>query len=142
MTAPSDSTPARLRRPLLFAAGWICIVLGAIGVFLPLLPTTPFLLLAAACFARSSPRYHRWLLSNKHFGPLLKQWRRSKEIPPGVKVKAMVITAMMFAISIAVVDVLALRVLLLTLAACVLVFLARIPTAVADVELRRGEEAH
>lgn len=142
MAAPSDSTPARLRRPLLLAAGWVCILLGAIGVFLPLLPTTPFLLLAAACFARSSPRYHRWLMSNKHFGPLLTQWRRSKEIPPGIKVKAMVITAMMFAISITVVDVLALRVLLICIAGCVLVFLGRIPTVAADVALRRGEEAH
>jgi len=142
MTVPSDSTSARLRRPLLLAAGWLCIVLGAIGVLLPLLPTTPFLLLAAACFTRSSPRYHRWLMRNKHFGPLLRQWRRSREIPPGIKVKAMVITAMMFAISIAVVDVFALRVLLICIASCVLVFLGRIPTVVTDVELGRREEAH
>ena len=55
--------------------GCLMVVIGAIGVALPLLPTTPFLLIAAACFARSSPRLEAWLLSHRRFGPLLAAWR-------------------------------------------------------------------
>ncbi len=67
-------------RWLLIAAGWLCVGLAAAGVVLPLLPTTPFLLLAAACFSRSSERFYRWLLNNRHFGPLLLQWRENRSV--------------------------------------------------------------
>jgi uncharacterized membrane protein YbaN (DUF454 family) len=56
------------------AFGFLFIGLGIIGIFLPLLPTTPFILLAAGCFAKSSPRWHRWLLANRTFGPMIKNW--------------------------------------------------------------------
>lgn len=56
--------------------GCLMVVIGAIGVALPLLPTTPFLLIAAACFARSSPRLEAWLLAHRRFGPLLAAWRQ------------------------------------------------------------------
>jgi uncharacterized membrane protein YbaN (DUF454 family) len=56
--------------------GVVCVAIGGIGVVLPLLPTTPFLLLAAFCFARSSPRLHDWLLSHPSFGPLITNWER------------------------------------------------------------------
>lgn len=65
-----------LHRPLLLAAGLLFLALGAVGVFLPLLPTTPFLLLAAACFSRSSRRMHAWLLRNRLFGPVLRDWEQ------------------------------------------------------------------
>lgn len=78
----------RISRPLYFAAGWLCFALGAVGVVIPLLPTTPFILLTAFCFSRSSERWHRWLLSNKTFGPMIRDWQASGSIRTRVKVIA------------------------------------------------------
>jgi uncharacterized membrane protein YbaN (DUF454 family) len=75
-----------LRRGVLIIAGTIFLVLGVIGIFLPLLPTTPFLLLAAACYARSSKRFYNWLLSNKWFGNYIKNYREGKGIPLRIKI--------------------------------------------------------
>jgi len=68
-------------RLLLQSVGWLAVGLGGVGVILPLLPTTPFLLLAALCFSRSSPRFERWLSHHRVFGPMLDQWRRYGAIP-------------------------------------------------------------
>lgn len=61
--------------------GWFALLLGVIGIFLPLLPTTPFVLLAAFCFSRSSERFHQWLLNHHFFGPIVKAWEEGKGIP-------------------------------------------------------------
>jgi len=63
-----------LTRAFWLGLGLVCVALGTIGIFLPLLPTTIFLIIAAYAFARSSERLHNWLLSNKIFGPLIKDW--------------------------------------------------------------------
>lgn len=73
-------------RHLLAGAGVICVALAVIGIVLPLLPTTPFLLLAAACFARSSPRLDDWLHHNRLFGPYLRAYRAGHGIPLPAKV--------------------------------------------------------
>ena len=62
--------------------------LGVVGAFLPLLPTTVFLILAAACFAKSSPRMEAWILDHKDFGPLVRAWRENGAIPRKAKVLA------------------------------------------------------
>lgn len=90
----------RIKRHLLLALGWLCVILGAIGAVLPLLPTTPFLILALACFSKSSPRFHAMLLRNKWFGPPLQQWEQSHTIRRNVKHKAMALIIATFGISI------------------------------------------
>jgi hypothetical protein len=82
--------------------GIVFVIIGAIGVILPLLPTTPFLLLAAYCFARSSPRLHDWLLTHRTFGPLIKNWDDYGSIDPRSKRIAIVVILLTPLITIAV----------------------------------------
>lgn len=82
-----------LRRALL-ALALVFVGLGSLGAVLPLLPTTPFLLLAAACASRASPTLHAWLYSHRHFGPLLRSWRDHRAIPRRAKITGVVLIAM------------------------------------------------
>jgi len=72
---------ARWQRALWLVAGACCLVLGIVGIFLPLLPTTPFVLLAAFCFSRGSLRCETWLLQNPRLGPMVRDWRANRAIP-------------------------------------------------------------
>ncbi|MBA7668444.1 Inner membrane protein YbaN [subsurface metagenome] len=76
---------AELKRHLLIATGTICLAIGVIGIFTPILPTTPFLLLAAACYLRSSPRFHSWLMNNRIFGTYIRNYTEGRGIPLRVK---------------------------------------------------------
>jgi uncharacterized membrane protein YbaN (DUF454 family) len=73
---------------VLFVLGWVLLAAGAAGIFLPLVPGTLFLILAAACFARSSPRFEAWLLTHPRFGPPVRKWRERGAIPRAIKVIA------------------------------------------------------
>tara|TARA_R100000656_G_scaffold92697_1_gene67196 strand:+ start:311 stop:763 length:453 start_codon:yes stop_codon:yes gene_type:complete len=84
----SLETERAYRRRLLQALGWFCVSLGAIGIVLPIMPTTVFLLIALWAFARSSPRLHQWLLENPYFGPYIADWERYGAIPLRGKVMA------------------------------------------------------
>jgi len=72
--------PNRLKKAFFIVAGTICLGLGAVGVFLPILPTTPFLLLSAACYYKGSDRMHRWLLNNRWFGSYIRNYKEGKGI--------------------------------------------------------------
>ena len=125
-----------MQRTILIIIGWLAVVLGTIGVVLPLLPTTPFILLAAWCFARSSPRFHHWLLYRSWFGGYLRHWQRYKAMPPGAKPRAIIVILLTFGVSLWLGDMVWVRLLLLTILCGLLIFLWRIP--VVDTEQQNG----
>ncbi len=71
----------RWQRALWLVAGGVALATGVVGIVLPLLPTTPFVLLAAFCFARGSERYEHWLLTHPRFGPMVQDWRANRAVP-------------------------------------------------------------
>ena len=75
-----------LVRPLLIAIGTLAVALAVVGMFVPILPTTPFLLLAAACYARSSDRFLNWLLHNRWFGAYIRNYREGRGMPRLTKI--------------------------------------------------------
>ena len=81
----------KLVRALWFIAGTICVVLGAIGIVLPILPTTPFLLAAAACYYKSSERMHKWLLNNKWLGEYIRNYTEGKGLTKKTKITALTV---------------------------------------------------
>ncbi len=78
-------------RMVLLVVGWLSVVLGVIGIFVPVLPTTPFLLLAAACFVRSSRRFYLWLVEHPKLGPWIRDYLEGQGIPLKGKVYALVL---------------------------------------------------
>ncbi len=87
-------------RGVWLAGGGLFLTLGLLGVVLPVLPTTPFLLLAAGCFARSSPRLHRWLLDHPVFGPPIRNWEENGAISRKAKRLAVGSMAAVLALSL------------------------------------------
>lgn len=90
---------SRAMRALFVALGLLFVGLGIAGAVLPVLPATPFFLLAAACFARASARFYNWLLNNPTFGPTIREWRRYRSIRFRTKVWAIVLMSTMLATS-------------------------------------------
>ena len=129
-TLPPAAEPDRSRpvRVVFAVIGTVALAIGVLGIVLPILPTTPFLLLAAACYARASTRLYGWLLGQSALGPIITRWRETGSLAPGVKARAIVIVVVTFSVSILLVDGLLVRALLLGIAAIVTVFLARLPT--------------
>ena len=80
--ASALSAPARW---LLLTLAALCVLLGVVGLFLPVMPTVPFLVVAAWCASRSSPRFHRWLLTHPRFGHLLRDWYEAGLVPRRAK---------------------------------------------------------
>ncbi len=86
--------------PLFFVVGACAFVAGAAGIFLPLLPATPFFILAAACFARAYRPFHEWMLAHRLIGPMLREWHHHRSIPYRTKMVAIVTMLLSFGSSI------------------------------------------
>ena len=108
----------------LIMLGWFFVLLGLIGVVLPILPTTPFMIIAAALFAKSSPRFHQMLLNNKYVGEVLRDWEERRVVSRTIKKRATVLILITFSISIAILyGHIALQLMLIGIAATLLFFL-------------------
>ena len=108
MSQPADSKPKisnTMLRYLLIIFGTVFLIVGIIGIFLPLLPTTPFLLLAAACYARSSQKFYNYLLNNKWFGSYIKNYQEGKGIPLKTKIFTILLLWISIIISIILINI-------------------------------------
>lgn len=118
-----------LVRMMLIVCGWLAIVAGVIGIFLPLMPTVPFLLLAVACFARSSERFHTWLVEHNHLGPLIRDYLSGSGIPLKAKILAVGMVWISFpASTFLFVEALWLKLLLMATAIGITLYLLSLPT--------------
>ncbi|MDO8958187.1 MAG: YbaN family protein [Rhodocyclaceae bacterium] len=116
-----------LVRTMFLGLGSIALLLAVLGIFLPILPTTPFVLLAAACFARGSARLHNGLLAHRVAGPIIHEWREHRSMPPGVKPWAYLLMSLSFGISILLMESTWHRATLVAIAAALVFFLWRVP---------------
>ncbi|KAE9625618.1 YbaN family protein [Aeromonas veronii] len=116
-----------MKRWCLMALGWLAFATGIVGIVLPLLPTTPFMLLAAALFARSSPRFHRWLLTHSWFGPPIVDWQQYRGIRRQARRRAIIFILLTFSVSLAVVPLLWVKGLLVIIMVILLTWLMRLP---------------
>jgi len=115
------------KRRLLIVAGTLCTGLGIIGIFVPILPTTPFLLLAAACYMRSSERFYRWLTSNRVFGAYVRNYIEGRGMPLRIKVFTILLLWLAIGLSITfAVESLVIRIVLVSIAVGVTVHIVLI----------------
>ncbi len=118
---------SRTMRRIMVVLGWFFVALAVVGIPLPGLPTTPFLLLSAGLFAKSSPRFHRWLLAHKTFGPIIESWQRNRSIPRAAKRKALLLIALSGGLSLWLMPVIHAKILLAIILASVALYLWRLP---------------
>lgn len=118
----------RVLRVALMIIGCCCTVLAVIGIFVPLLPTVPLLLLAAACFARSSEQFHGWLLEHPRLGPMICGYLDGQGIPLRAKINAILLIWISIPISVLFfIPLFWVKVFLIAIGLCVTVYLLRLP---------------
>lgn len=122
-----DNIASKSKLLILKSIGVLFVGLAVLGVVLPIFPTTPFLLVAAACFAKSSPRMQKWLLANKTFGPLIHDWQTHRSIPRKAKRIALLTIVLSVVWSAYLLNDFALTMLVVALVAGPFIFLWRLP---------------
>jgi uncharacterized membrane protein YbaN (DUF454 family) len=122
------------KRTIFFILGWLSIALAIAGIPLPILPTTPFVLLAAFFFSKSSERWHQWLLQNKHLGPMVKNWERHGVISVRAKVLATIMMILLFGYTLIYVNVpIWIKCVVAFIGASVMVFIHTRPSSPQDL---------
>lgn len=134
ISRPDPGVPGHVKnsviKGLLIVVGWLSVGSGVVGLFLPLVPTVPFLLLAVACFARSSSKFHGWLVDHVYLGPLVRDYLNGGGIPRKAKVMAICMVWVSFPVStIFFARAVWLKVLLIAIAFGITVYLVLLPTA-------------
>ncbi len=125
------------------ASGWICLILGFIGIFLPLLPTTPFILLTAYCFSKSSPRLHHWLINQPRLGPMIQNWEQQGSISQSAKITSTVLMIGLFSFSLLFLNFsLIIKGVLVCTGASVLCFIWTRPLPLKVRETRPSQNSH
>ena len=120
--------PSQSKKIFFFMAGCSSLLLGLVGIFLPLLPTVPFILLSAFCFSKSSNKIHQWMLQHPYMGPLILSWRRDGIIPLKVKYWACTLIIISFSSTLILVKHhWLLRVTLITTAISLIIFICSRP---------------
>ena len=116
-----------LMRAVFLGSGSAALALGVVGIFVPVLPTTPFILLAAACFARGSEPLHNAMLTHRISGPIIRDWHEHRSMPPGVKPWAFAAMGLSFGVSFLLVPLPWHRLMLAVIATLLAIFLWRVP---------------
>jgi len=123
------NTRQKFVRALFFVAGTVSLAVGTIGIVLPILPTTPLLLLALACYCRSSKRMTKWVLTNKYFGSYIRRYKEGKGIP--IKTKIIALATLWITISYSaffIVNIWIVQLILFAIATAVSIHIIRLPT--------------
>jgi len=110
---------SKLKRSIYYVIGYSSVALGIIGLIFPILPTTPFLLLAAACFAGNSEKAYNWLINNKIFGKFIRDYREGKGLPVKVKIYTLFLLWLSIILSILFISMFWVQILLLIIASAV-----------------------
>ena len=129
MTKGKGPKLGKIKRCFFIAVGTVFLVVGAVGIFLPILPTTPFLLLSAACYYKGSERMHRWMLNNRWFGNYIRNYKEGKGI--SLRSKAFTISLLWMVIGYSaffIVNVIIVQILLFIIATGVSIHIITIPT--------------
>jgi hypothetical protein len=128
-TVKETRVSQKIVRAFFFVFGTVFLVLGAIGIVLPILPTTPFLLLSLACYLRSSTRMTHWMLNNKYFGKYIRNYKEGKGIPLKTKIFAIFVLWITIVFSaFLIIDILLVQILLVVIAVGVTIHIIRLPT--------------
>lgn len=113
----------------LIVVGSISVVLGVLGIVLPVLPTTPFLLLAAICYSHSSERFYVWLLTNRLFGQYIRDWRENRGLTYAMKLWVILVLVVTMGVSIIFfIPIPAVKILLVVIGTCITLYILSLPT--------------
>jgi uncharacterized membrane protein YbaN (DUF454 family) len=130
----ATSILSSLRKGIYIIVGTLALAIGIIGIFLPVVPTTPLVLLSAACYLRGSEKLHRWILSNPRFGEIIENYESGKGLKRSIKIKAIGLMWIMILISaFYFVDSLIARIAMILISSLVTIYLIRLPTIVEPV---------